>query len=231
MSYRTIVAIALLALLAATACAIAADDRPGGDGRDTDALSEKESRELLSMREEEKLARDVYAALGDQWGRRIFSNIGSAEQRHMNALASAIERYGLDDPVKDEKRGAFTDAKFAKLYKELVETGSESRLEALKVGALIEEMDIGDLREALDATTHDDLKRVYENLMRASRNHLRAFAGQIEALGGSYEAKHLSQKEFDKIAASPWEPGHGRGAGKGHGAGGGRGKRHRGGRG
>jgi hypothetical protein len=149
----------------------------------------------------------------------------------MNALAGVIMSYGLDDPVKDDTRGVFTDAKFARLYEELVATGSRSRLDALKVGALVEEMDIVDLREALEATTHDDLKRVYENLLRASRNHLRAFAGQIEALGGSYEAKHLSQSEFDKIAASPWEPGHGRGAGKGKGTGGGKGRRHRGGRG
>ena len=37
---------------------------------------------LSYMREEEKLARDVYLALYEKWGIRTFLNIAKAEQQH-----------------------------------------------------------------------------------------------------------------------------------------------------
>ena len=52
------------------------------------------------MREEEKLARDVYVALGDRWGLRVFENIARAEQRHMDAVVAQLDREGVDyEPV------------------------------------------------------------------------------------------------------------------------------------
>ena len=206
MKTRTSFALVSIALFSLTA-SFAYAGGPSG-------LSEEEASNLLSMREEEKLARDVYLALYDIWELPIFSNISEAEQRHMDALARMIDRYGLEDPVVDDTPGVFTNPVFTTLYNELVSNGSESSLEALMVGALIEEMDIVDLREALAVTTHGNLKRVYENLMRGSRNHLRAFAAQIAAAGGSYEAQYLTQEEFDEIANSPWEKGNGAQKGK-----------------
>ncbi len=176
-------------------------------------LGEDEQSELLKMREEEKLARDVYLALYDAWELPVFSNISTAEQRHMDALGRMIARYGLEDPVVDDTPGVFSNPAFTDLYNQLVASGSQSSLDALKVGALIEEMDIVDIRAALAVTTHADLAGVYENLMRGSRNHLRAFAAQIYAAGDTYEAQYLTQEEFDEIANSPWETG---GNGNGH---------------
>ena len=188
-------------------------------------LSEEEKQGLLSMRQEEKLARDVYLALYDQWQIRTYRNIRNAEQRHMEAIGRAIERYDLDDPITDDTPGVFADPRFTALYDELITKGSVSLLEGLKVGALIEEMDIADLRDELETTNHPDLQRVYENLQRGSRNHLRAFAAQIKNAGGSYEAQYLAQEDFDKIASSRWERGNGRKAGRGNGQGAGRGLR------
>ncbi len=173
-------------------------------------LSDQEAEGLLYMREEEKLARDVYVTLFDLWAVPAFSRISEAEQRHMDALGRLIVRYDLEDPVIDDAIGVFTDPDFEDLYDELVEAGATSEIDALKVGALIEELDIADLREELAQTDHPDLQRVYENLMRGSRNHLRAFAQLIAAEGETYEAQHLTQEEFDEIAASPVERGKGR---------------------
>lgn len=173
-------------------------------------LSEQEEQDVLLMREEEKLARDVYRAMFDLWEVPTFFRISESEQRHMDALGRLIARYDLEDPVVDDTQGVFTNPVFVELYGQLVEAGSASIVEALKVGALIEELDIKDLREALAQTDHGDLQRVYGNLMRGSRNHLRAFAGLITAAGETYEAQHLTQEEFDEIAASPFERGNGR---------------------
>ena len=163
------------------------------------------------MREEQKLARDVYRAMFDLWEVPAFFRISESEQRHMGALGRLIARYDLQDPVVDDTEGVFTNPVFVELYGQLVEAGSASMVDALKVGALIEELDIVDLREALARTDHADLQRVYENLMRGSRNHLRAFAALITAAGETYDAQHLTQEDFDEIAASPSERGNGRG--------------------
>jgi hypothetical protein len=179
----------------------------GNGGSTSDQLSPDEAGYVLSIREEEKLARDVYLAMYDVWGIDIFANISEAEQRHMDAILGVIDRYDLQDPVVDDSPGAFSEPAFAELYDQLVAAGNESFVEALKVGALIEEMDIVDLRIALSATDNPDVQQVYENLMRASRNHLRSFAKLIAAAGETYEAQYLTQEEFDEIANSPMETG------------------------
>ena len=85
-----------------------------------------------------------------------------------------------------------------------------SALDALKVGALIEELDIVDLRVALSETENPDVQSVFENLMRGSRNHLRSFYRLITSAGETYEPQYLSQEDFDEIVTSPIERGNGR---------------------
>ena len=182
-------------------------------------LTEQEAEEIVYMREEEKLARDVYLAMNELWNVKIFSNISEAEQRHMDALKKLIECYDLEDPVTDDTPGEFTNPVFTQLYDELVQEGSGSLLSALMVGALIEELDIVDLQDALEEAENPDVLHVFGNLVRGSRNHLRSFARQITSAGGTYEAQHLTQEEFDEIANSPMERGKGQGKGQGQGAG------------
>jgi hypothetical protein len=54
-------------------------------------LSEEEFSALLYMREEEKLARDVYLTLGAHWSLPIFQNIGQSEQAHMDAVKVLLD--------------------------------------------------------------------------------------------------------------------------------------------
>ena len=174
------------------------------------SLTEQEIEHIQFLREEEKLARDVYVTLYEKWNVISFNNISQSEQRHMDAIYRLIQAYQLDDPVKDNSIGVFTNEELAELYEELVEKGSESLLESLKVGALIEEKDIYDLQQALSETKNEQIIRVFENLLRGSRNHLRAYARQINLNGGTYEAQYLTQEEFDQIANSSPERGNGK---------------------
>ncbi len=173
----------------------------GGGGQVVPAtLSVDEAATLTFMREEEKLARDVYLYLFDLWGTQVFANIANSEQSHMDALKSMLDKYGLPDPVLDP--GEFSDPHLQELYDTLVFDGSLSLLDALKVGGLIEEVDIEDLVVAMIETDKTDLDRVYGNLMRGSERHLRSFAGLIESITGQpYEAQFLSQEEVDGILA------------------------------
>jgi len=166
-----------------------------------------EKEGILLMREEEKLARDVYLALYDKWNLKTFYNIAQSEKTHMEAVKLLLKRYGIEDPVGKDIVGTFKNEKLQKLYDELVAMGNESLEQALSASATVEELDIYDLKELLSKTDNDDIKIVYQNLLKGSRNHLRSFNRQIEKNGFSYTSKYLSQKEYDNIAMSSQESG------------------------
>lgn len=155
----------------------------------TGTLSDEETADILYMREEEKLARDVYLTLHnyyiDQYPiqARIFGNISASEQRHMDALERLINKYGLEDPVDNDEIGAFSnsDTGFTDLFEDLVDRGQSSYCEALNVGIEIEELDIADIEFALSEVTAQDVNRVFGNLLNGSYNHLNAFTSRIES--------------------------------------------------
>jgi hypothetical protein len=167
-------------------------------------LNADEIDALLFMREEEKLARDSYLALGDLWDLLIFGNIAKSEQNHMDALKSLIDCYGLTDPVMDVA-GIFFNSELQTLFNDLMAEGEKSMMDGLYVGALIEETDMEDIQSAIDVTDHLDIIGTYESLMCGSRNHLRAFIRQIEINGGSYIPAVLEPEEFWAIAYSDME--------------------------
>ena len=176
-------------------------------------LSQAETAGLMLMREEEKLARDVYETLYDKWGLQIFSNISQSEQTHTEAVRTIIAKYNLEDPVTDDTIGVFVNSDMQKLYNELTAKGLVSLEEALVVGATVEDLDIADLQKLIAETDNDDIKLVYENLLRGSRNHLRAFTSQLSSRNSTYTPQYITQSDFDTITSSAQEKGSKSGAG------------------
>ncbi len=160
-----------------TVAACAAQDYP---------LTPEEINTLLLMREEEKLARDVYTELYTTWGLRTFSNIASSEQQHMDAVLRLLNTYGVDDPAADTGAGQFTSESIQQLYEELVSAGNASLVTALETGARIEELDISDLQDGMNTTNRADILQTYTNLQKASENHLRSFISQLASRGVTY---------------------------------------------
>lgn len=169
-------------------------------------LTEREQEDILFMQEEEKLARDVYQNLYDQWNLRVFANIGAAEQTHMDSVSVLIDRYGLTS-LMTEQPGVFTNPTLQALYDDLVAEGSGSTSAALQVGALIEEVDIEDLNNALTQTDKEDIILVYDNLRRGSRNHLRSFVQNLDRLGVTYVPQVLPEDDYQMIISSSIETG------------------------
>ena len=167
-----------------------------------ESLSDAEAQGILYMREEEKVARDVYTVLYESWGLTVFQNIARSEQVHMDAIKTLIDRYELADPVTGAGVGEFANADLQALYDELVARGGASLTEALAVGALIEELDISDLQQRIVDVTHEDVTWVYENLLNGSRNHLRAFVNVLGRYGETYEPVYMDQATFDEIVAA-----------------------------
>lgn len=194
-------------------------------------LDEIEATHLTFMRSEEKLARDVYLTLAELYGGRpaanVFVNIGDgSEQTHTDAVRDMLELYGLEDPNPDanvlpDNIGNFDGGEygwyFADKYATLVAKGSADLLSALYVGALIEELDMGDIIKCpkvileyedtigeagcgLNYTDEKALHNLYAHLVDGSESHLRAFVRNIELLTGvPYQAQVLSQEEVDGI--------------------------------
>lgn len=172
-------------------------------------LSQQEIDGLLLMREEEKLARDVYLEMYDIWGQQIFLNIANSESTHTNAVKLLLDKYNLTDPVTNDTRGSFTNQDLAGLYSTLVEKGSVSLLDALIVGATVEDLDINDLKKLNEISDNQDITAVYNNLEKGSRNHLRSFTRVIEQNGGIYEPEYISESEYNEIISSEMETGSG----------------------
>lgn len=173
---------------------------------ETTPLNDSELAILLQMKDEEKLAHDVYTVLYEKWASQVFSRISVAEDRHLNAVITFLKYYESADTLVGEP-GVFSNVEIQTLYNELIIKGSVSVEEAMMTGALIEEMDIKDLKEALDVVTNENIIRVFENLLKGSRNHLRAFYHQLTKLGLVYIPVYISQEEYDAIVNSPMEQG------------------------
>jgi len=176
---------------------VMARGRPGSSSNTP--TTEEEQEHLAYMREEEKLARDVYLTMYDTWGMAVFYNIAQSEQIHTDAVKAKIEKYGLVDPVIDDTVGAFQNQDLAVLYDALIHQGNVSAIDALWVGGAIEEIDIIDLQHAIDDAEHDDIARVYQNLQMGSHNHLRAFVAQLEQNGIEYKAQYMTPEAVDAI--------------------------------
>ncbi|MCC6583152.1 MAG: DUF2202 domain-containing protein [Chitinophagales bacterium] len=172
-----------------------------------EALNNAELNGLILMREEEKLAHDVYSALYDKWGMMIFNNIAGSEQTHTDAVLMLLEKYDIEDPASGNGAGVFRETMLQRLYNQLLTNGNSSLLAALMVGATIEDLDIYDLQNLIDNVDNQDISFVYNNLLKGSRNHLRAFYGQIISNGSNYNAQYISQQQLEEIVNSPKETG------------------------
>ncbi len=203
----------------------AAGGRGGGDQlRLTADLDFNEATHLAFMREEEKLARDVYIKLGMLYPESVtFGRIDDSEQQHTDAVKGMLEQYGLEDPNSNDNIGVFTGEAygdyFTEKYRYLVNLASGSELDALYVGAFIEELDMHDIDRCPEViveqdngieddtqcgrlyTDQPDIVTLYDALLDGSASHLKGYVRAIEAIigKGAYTAQVLSQEEVDEI--------------------------------
>jgi len=144
------------------------------------AITPEAAAKLAYIREEEKLAHDVYAYFDAFYAERVpganvFGRIAASEQRHAEAVLKLLVTYGLPDPAYVEA-GKFLDPVLQEMYDSLVLAGEQGLTEAYAVGVLIEEKDVADMIGAIEVSlAYADIVQVYSNLLAASENHLAAF--------------------------------------------------------
>ena len=198
-----------------------AGKKPAGTGLDA-----VEASHLTFMREEEKLARDVYLTLAGLYpDQGVFDRIATtSEQTHTDTMRDKLALYNLPDPNPTTNDlpasiGVFTGVEwgwyFTEKFEALTSKARKSELDALYVGAFIEELDMHDIAICpdvmvkagypqpcgLEYTDESGLINAYNSLIDGSENHLRAYVGQIEAVigVGNYVAQYLTQAEVDAI--------------------------------
>lgn len=174
-----------------------------------ETLSPAETDSLIFMREEEKLAGDVYTRMNAVWGGQVktFANIAISEDNHTESVRQLLLRYRLSDPTLGLGEGVFQNPDLQALHDQLVSDGSTSLIAALQVGVRIEELDMLDITTHLSNVDNQDIRLVYDDLLKGSRNHLRSYYKTLLKQGGSYTPQHLDQASFDAIVNSDMEQG------------------------
>lgn len=142
------------------------------------ATQDVTAEQLTYLIEEEKLAHDVYTAMLEKWGARVFGNILQSEQSHQSQVLTVMESRKIADP-RSSKLGVFVNKDLQSLYDQLISKGNQSANDAYEVGVAIEELDIDDLTKMLATAKDADVISMMENLRRGSENHLRAFNNQL----------------------------------------------------
>lgn len=137
------------------------------------SLSPAAREALLFQIEEERMAREIYAALEAKWDLRQFRRIQRAEFRHEEALRALAVRASLTPPAA--VAGKFASPVIQQRYDELLALGLRSTAEALAAGAAVERQDLADLQTLIAGTDSNELKSIARALADASERHLAAF--------------------------------------------------------
>jgi hypothetical protein len=138
-------------------------------------LTAAQKTTLAAMAEEEKLAHDLYQSFGDKYDAVVFDRIAAAETRHLAAVRTLLDRYGIADPTAGKEAGQFASPGVQATYDKYVSEGKASLQAALGVGENVEKADIAALDKAQDGLDAPDVELVYQHLLTASQHHLAAF--------------------------------------------------------
>lgn len=183
----------------------------------TDPLTADEIEFLFAMREDEKMAKDLYTAFGAQYPTAVqFSRIATAEATHVAAIETMLTYYEVSFPALTPA-GVFADAEKQAQYDAFLAQGTTIQ-GAFEVMALLEEENIAAYKAVEATATNANIKLILANMVRASSNHLKAAVRQLTILGITYTPTHLDQATFDEVISSAFAQGnmYGQQMGKGN---------------
>jgi hypothetical protein len=171
-------------------------------------LSSNEREILMFMREEEKMALDVYTTLHRKWDINSFDIISRAEQNHLDALRCLLYKYQLSDPIGSNPPGVYANPEIQRLYKELMQEGMTTKKGAYLAGTMMEDHDIARVTNYRPQVDNEDILKVMDELNKASRNHMKAFTNNLlKNYNVVYAPVYINTRQYQQIINGPWEPG------------------------
>ncbi len=170
-------------------------------------ITPAEAGYLQFLREEEKVAHNVYEVLYAIWNEPSFLEIMSEEAEHMEVLKHLLKQKDIPDPLEgiETDNGIFTRPALKKMFEDLTAQGARSVTEAYKVAAIFEETDIRDLTNRFNATQDPDVREVYDELIHASEHHLRTCVQNLKRLGYAYPPTVLPREDYERIIKRRWD--------------------------
>ncbi len=189
------------------------------------------AKELTYMREEERLARDLYQSIAKLYpdNAAAFTRIASSEQRHFESVGLLLTRYGIADPAANSSVGTYADAGLTTAYADLLAKAKGSLTDAYGAGVTVETTDIADLKEILAVSgLPADVSQVLTRLLAGSQNHLATFTALAEGktLGATDGTGMRNGRRWSSDATTggtgTWTRGAGTGVGPANGQGYGR---------
>lgn len=139
------------------------------------------TEDLQFMREEERMARDLYKVFADKYDDAApFANITKSEDRHYDAVGVLLDRYDVSDPSASKAAGTYAFPEIQKLYDGWLAEGNASLQAAYAVGVELETADIADLKAAINEHTEADVDQVFGSLLNGSEHHLAAFQAAVD---------------------------------------------------
>lgn len=172
----------------------------------TSPLTADETEFLYAIREDEKIAHDVYAAFSALYpAAKTISKIMTAESSHISAAEAVLDYYEIEYPPLSDT-GIFEDADRQALYNDLITKGT-TLIKAYGTMALMEEETVYAYKSIQNQLTNSNLSLLLSQLIKASSNHLRATVRQVVKLGGSYSPAYLSDEEYQTIINMAFENG------------------------
>lgn len=164
----------------------------------TAPLTEVEVEMLKYVREEEKMAHDVYYVLSEIYKKPIFKNIMKSEQNHMDKVWCLLIHFNVEDPASDEI-GKFTNDEIQELYNYLVDLGTKNIIDGLTAGAIIEDYDIYDIEHWMSQTDNEAIISVFSNIVCGSGNHLISFTRLLDGFDIEYIPEYITSDEYQDI--------------------------------
>lgn len=187
MTLRRITTTALSAALAGTA--VLGFAHPTTAEAASPGATSLSAGQLTQLREEERMARDLYTRLASSSGEQVFARIATAEQRHLDSVEALMRGRGMDPAAAGTSAGTYAVPALQTAYDTWLARGAASDQAAYAVGVELEKQDIADLR-SLAVPTGDSAYRVVRALLAGSEHHLTAFTkaanGQLPTMPGGY---------------------------------------------
>lgn len=169
---------------------------------DTGELDAAEAESLSLLREFAVYMEDIYGSsahfcpyVSDDCA--FFAVIGAGRKAHSDALQQLLYEYGGPDPVVD---GQFSDDFLTEDLGIRMYTGWINSYSGLvNNAAYLEEMNIRDLRLALDGTDEEPLLNAYTRMLHDDYLHLLTLASALRADPFDYSAQLLGDDEVQQI--------------------------------
>ncbi len=165
-------------------------------------ITETEAGDLQLLREEEKLARDLFRDWSDR--SELFGAVAHSKQLHFEIVGALLQRHQVTDRTLGGE-GLYVFPQLQTLHQELLARGGSTELEALAAGAELHERDLVGLEEAAGRSQLEDVRASLAEIQRGARNHLRGCVEELALQGVDYAPRLLSPEAFAAIINSPRE--------------------------